>query len=96
VQNLVVDSGAGNTTVALPEKPGLMTAEIDGGVGNVTLRVPDGVQARINVDSGIGNVDVDSRFTKQGDNYVTSGYDSATDRIDVALDMGVGNVKVSR
>jgi hypothetical protein len=96
VQNLVVDSGAGNTTVALPEKPGRMTAEIDGGVGNVTLRVPDGVQARINVDSGIGNVDVDSRFTKQGDNYVTSGYDSATDRIDVALDMGVGNVKVSR
>ena len=74
-----------------------MTAEIDGGVGNITLRVPDGVEARINIDSGLGQVNVDNRFSRQGDNnYVTSGYDGAAERLDITLKAGVGSVEVTR
>jgi hypothetical protein len=96
VTNLDVNSGAGNTTVRLPESAGALSANIDGGVGNITLGIPDGVQARIGVNSGLGNVDVDNRFTKDGDAYVTSGYNAASERVDIDLKVGVGNVEIGR
>jgi hypothetical protein len=94
VTALDIKAGAGNTTVSLPEKSGRISATVDGGVGNITLEVPQGIEARINVDTGLGNVTADSRFTKQGDTYVTAGYDSASERADIDLKVGVGNVVV--
>jgi N-terminal domain of toast_rack, DUF2154/Domain of unknown function (DUF5668) len=61
---LVVNGGAGNSTVTFPQITAQTSATIDGGVGNLTLHIPEGTEARITVDSGIGNVNVDDRFTK--------------------------------
>jgi hypothetical protein len=97
VTDLDINSGAGNTTVRFPDKVGDLSANIDTGVGNMVLKIPDGVEARIKIDSGLGNVDVDSRFTKQDDNvYVTSGYDGAAERAEIELKSGLGNVEVQR
>ena len=97
VTDVNVDSGAGNTTVVFPRNAGSVTGKIDGGVGNLNLKVPDGVEARIDASSGIGNINTDNRFTKQGEHiYTTSGYDKATNKLDLKLDVGVGNVEISR
>jgi predicted membrane protein len=97
VTDIDVNSGTGNTTVIFPSNAGQVTGKVDGGVGNLNLKIPDGVEARIDANSGIGNVNIDNRFTKQGDHiYTTGGYDKATNKLDLKLDVGVGNVEISR
>jgi hypothetical protein len=96
VTDIAVNSGTGNTTLVFPTNAGPVTGTVEGGVGNLSLKIPDSVQARLDVSSGIGNINMDSRFTKQGDNiYTTSGYSEATNKLDLKLDVGVGNVEIS-
>jgi hypothetical protein len=95
---LTVDGGAGNASVTFPAVTQTTVSTIDGGVGNLTLHIPKGTEARITVDSGIGNVHVDSRFVKLGsdpDVYITAGYDATPDRLDLRVDAGVGNIDVT-
>jgi hypothetical protein len=92
-----IDSGTGNTTVDFPTSAGQITSTINGGVGNLNLTIPDGLETRIDVSKGIGNIDVDDRFTKQGnDTYITKGYNDAKNKLTLKLDVGIGNVEVSQ
>ena len=57
---------------------------------NVSVRLYDkklytrhGVAARLKVDTGIGNVDVDSYFTKQGDTYTLNYSSDAKNKVDL-------------
>jgi hypothetical protein len=91
-----VDNGAGNTEVVFPAAAGAVSGKVSGGVGNLNIKIPEGAAARIKVDTGLGNISADSRFTKRDDTYETADYNSATNKIDLELDMGVGNVEISR
>jgi hypothetical protein len=95
---LTVDGGAGNASVTFPAVTQPTVSTIDGGVGNLTLHIPKGTEARITVDSGIGNVHVDNRFIKQSsdpDVYITAGYDATPNRLDLRVDAGVGNIEIT-
>jgi hypothetical protein len=55
------------------------------------------VEARIKVDTGTGNETIAPRFQKQVDDdeiYISSGYDSASTKIDLDIDLGTGNVEI--
>ena len=96
VTDIGINSGTGNSTLVFPANAGHVTGKVEGGVGNLSLKIPDSLQARLDVSSGIGNINVDSRFTKQGDNiYISSGYADAPNKLDLKLDVGVGNVEIS-
>jgi hypothetical protein len=90
-----LEAGAGNTNITLPAAAGNTTIDVKAGVGNLELVVPSGVEARINVDSGIGNTSVDSRFAKSGSTYTSAGYDGARNKADISIEAGVGNVVVT-
>lgn len=95
---LTVDGGAGNASISFPAVTQPTISTIDGGVGNLTLHIPKGTEARVTVDSGIGNVHVDSRFAKQSsgpDVYITAGYDATPNRLDLKVDAGVGNIDIT-
>lgn len=98
LKSLNFDAGTGNSTVTLPSAAGYTSVDINGGVGNTTIIVPDGVLARLELNSGIGNTDVDSRFQKQGEStYVMNGFsasDKSKNQVDIKLDHGVGNVDI--
>ena len=97
--DLDVDSGTGNTTVIFPHPAdGLtVTGSVDGGVGNLVLRIPEDAEARVSIDTGIGNVTADSRFTQTSDNlWVTEGYDTAPEKLDLTVDAGIGNVELTK
>jgi Domain of unknown function (DUF5668)/N-terminal domain of toast_rack, DUF2154 len=94
---LDVNSGTGNTTIILPIPTGNLAASIDGGVGNLVLHIPDAAEARVSVDTGVGNVTIGNRFAQQGENvWVTSGYATAPNKLDLTVDAGVGNVEITR
>jgi hypothetical protein len=93
IRELSVEAGAGRSTITLPDE-GDFATKVSGGVGQVIIEIPEGMAARVQVDQGIGNVSVDSRFTREGDSYVTRDWKSAEDRVDLEIEVGVGQVTV--
>lgn len=91
---LTVDSGTGNASIVLPSNANDTIVEIDGGTGNLEVIVPENLEARIEVDSGIGKTNVDSRFSRQDDSYESSGYRTATNKVTIKIDHGIGNLNI--
>ena len=93
VTELDADLGVGKASIVLP-RAGRVSGSVDGGVGEVEVVVPEGVAARIRADAGLGGIDVSGNYQKQGDTYVSPGFDTAEDRVDLRIKGGVGRVVV--
>ncbi len=93
VTELSVNVGIGSTTVMLPEK-GPYTANIDGGIGNLTINIPQNLAVRIRADTGLGVFTVSDGIPRQGDFYLSPGFDTAQNRAELRVSGGIGNVKI--
>ncbi len=95
--NVTVKTGAGNVTVDIgSDTTGSGSIDAGSGAGNVVVRIPSGIAARIHATTGLGKATIDPRFNKIGDNtYESPDYESATDRIEITLDSGAGDVIVN-
>lgn len=92
--SLNIDAGIGAVDVTTP-KSGVVTLRVNGGVGSATITIPPGVAARIRVDGGLGGIRVDeSRFPKFGSVYQSADYATATNKIDIDVDGGVGSITI--
>ena len=90
-------TGAGNVTVEMGSGitgSNLVTA--NSGAGTVDVRIPSGVAARIHAASGLGKVTVDPCFSKLDKNtYQSSDFDRAANKVEITVNSGAGNVKIS-
>lgn len=93
LETVNVDTGVGQTTVILPGH-GEIEASVSGGVGELIIELPEGVAARIDSDTGLGNTDIADVFERIGNVYESPGYDGALDRINLSLSAGIGQVTV--
>jgi len=92
--DLDLDGGKGRVEVVFPDDAGRTTAYIEVGIGDVTLSIPEGVAARIEIDSGLGSVEVAGRFQKEGNYYVSEGFDLASNRLYLEVDGGIGSISI--
>jgi hypothetical protein len=68
---------------------------INGGAASIEITVPDGIAAKIDIDSGLSSIDVDeSRFPKVGHDHVSPDYDTATSRVNIVIAAGVSSISV--
>lgn len=95
ITDLRVTAGVGETELILPAK-GSLRGRIQSGVGQVSIRIPEFAAARIRVQNGLGGVSVRDGFEKDGNYYITPGYNSATEKIDLEISGGVGQIRISR
>lgn len=93
IESLDVNSGVGQVTVIMPAN-GSFIAAIDGGVGSTILRVPRSLAIRIDVNTGIGRVNVASHFGRANNVYTSPSYASASQRVDLNINAGVGEVTI--
>lgn len=94
LSSLNIDTGLGSLKVTTP-KTGTTTLRMNGGIGSTTIIIPQGVAARIKIDQGIGSTRVDtSRFPRSGDTYQSADYATATNRIDIVINGGVGSINI--
>ncbi len=94
VTSLAIDSGVGSINATLP-KSGVISVRLNGGVGSATLTIPQGMSARVRVSAGLGGINVDqARFPKFGDVYQSSDYASATNKVDIDIDGGLGSIHI--
>ncbi len=95
VTDLEVDTGASNTKIILPANAGQTHVDLSGGAASILFEVPEGVAARIQVDSGLASIDIDKeRFPRVGDFYKSADYETAANKVDINADFGAGSLSI--
>ena len=96
VTDLSLETGASETRIRMPREAGLTRASIKAGVASVKVTVPEGVAARIKAAVAIGSFNVDERrFPRAGGGYASPDYDTAANKLDLRVEGGVGEIRVS-
>ena len=85
--------GLGRAIVILPAS-GVVEADIDGGVGDLVVEVPEGTAVRVQASTGLGHTSVPASYRRDGDSYVSPGYDSSESQIDLVIESGVGRILI--
>lgn len=95
ITKLDLDTGASSTNLTLPAAAGHTQAKIAGGAASFEVRIPEGVAARIHVESGLGSISVDqTRFPRDGKYYESPNFDQAVNKVDLKLEVGVSSVVI--
>jgi hypothetical protein len=95
VSELSLDTGASKTVLTLPAHAGWTRARIASGAASVEVAVPAGVAARVHGLIAVGSLDVDQRrFPRHNGGYESPDYESATHRVELSVEGGVGSVVV--
>ena len=95
VTDLEVDTGASNTKIILPANAGQTHVDLSGGAASILFEVPEGVAARIQVDSGLAAINIDrDRFPRVGSYYKSTDYETAANKVDISADFGAGSLSI--
>jgi hypothetical protein len=95
LRSLELHTGASETRLLLPREAGATTVRAEAGAASLTLEVPNGVAARIRTRMALGSSDVDqARFPRRGDVYESPDYASASNRVEIDIEGGVGSFRV--
>lgn len=92
----VLKTGASSANVTMPAR-GASLLDVESGAATVRIRVPQATAARIRIKEGVTAVNVDTnRFPRLDSGlYQSSTYDSSSDRAEINIESGLGNVTVS-
>jgi hypothetical protein len=94
IRRLELHTGASETSLRLPAA-GQTSVRVVCGLASVTVEIPLGVAARIRGRIALGSTNVhETRFPRLGDGWASADYDTATNRIDIAIEGGLGSVQV--
>jgi hypothetical protein len=96
VTELHLSTGASSTRLTLPESAGHTRATVESGAASVSIRIPQNVGARIRSESGLASITVDrTRFERVSSGlYQSVDYDSASNKVDLDVQTGVGSVDI--
>lgn len=95
ISSLQINSGVGKTTVTLPMQ-GDILGDIQAGVGQLIVRIPASMEARIEAKAGLGGVNVQGDFSRSGNFYTTTNYQTANNKVTLNVEGGVGEVRIER
>ncbi len=95
IRRLDLHTGASETNVRLPAA-GQTAVRVSCGFAAVNVEVPQGVAARIHGRMALGSMQVDeARFPRSMDGWASVDYETALDRVDLAIKGGFGSVRVA-
>lgn len=97
VSRLTYDGDACNLRVQLSDNVDQCRISVHSDVSHITFVVPDNVGVRYTFDGDLRHVSNDNvKFTQDGNEYETEGYDTAAARVEIELRMDVGFVTFTR
>jgi len=95
LRRLDIQTGASDTRVVLPRNAGATDVHAEHGAASLTFEVPAGVAARIRTRMALGSSQIDeARFPRSGDVYQSTDYATASNRVDLDIQGGVGSLRV--
>jgi hypothetical protein len=93
VTDFDLETGASSSEVRLPAV-GVTRVRVQSGAASVRLVVPPTVAARITSRSGLASIVVAPRFVRAGEAWESPDYATAHDRAEIAVQAGVGEIRV--
>lgn len=94
LSRLDFEAGAGEVTIDLTgDWQNDLDARIAGGLGNINVRVPGDVGVSIEVETGVGSIDV-SGLTRDGDTYINDAYGTSDVTLRIDINGGVGQINL--
>lgn len=91
---LETNMGVGVTRVTMPEE-GRYQARIEGAFGVTTIVLPEGLAARLQLDTGMVARQLPDGYQEQGEGvYISPGYATATDRVDLNVSQAIGVLQI--
>ncbi len=93
VEKLSLDVGAANVDLKLGDKVEKCKVVINSGVSKINIEVPASAGVKVEMDGALNSSDLDGpQWEKKGDTYFTKNYESSGTKIDIEIDMGLGNL----
>jgi hypothetical protein len=93
-RKLSLKMGAGRAEIDLRgERRRDLDIQIEGGVGECVLTLPRSAGIRAEIKGGLGHIDV-SGLDKQGDYYLSPGYEAAKFKIRLKASGGIGEIRI--
>ncbi len=86
--------GAGTADIYFGDKTEVITALIEGGVSSITIYVPEDTGIRIEEESGLSSLEYAMDMTEKGSRLYSDNYDTADEKINILLQVGVSDVEV--
>jgi Domain of unknown function (DUF5668)/N-terminal domain of toast_rack, DUF2154 len=80
-----INNGASNLQIALPKPKGSVPVTVSTGASSVDLRIPAGVEYRVRVTGALNSISGPQE---------SSGYNTATDRLTIAISSGVSSITI--
>lgn len=90
---LEVNIGVGQVSLTLPPDQSF-SGRVSGGIGQLVIYVPEGVGVRIHAGTALAAFSAPDGYTREGEMYTSPNYSAADRRIDLELDLAIGNVAV--
>lgn len=95
LKSVLIDSGASSIKLRIGAKLDRTDVRIDTGVSSVTIYVPEASGVKLNIDSGLSSRQLPDGFDETSeDTYQSPGYDQASHKITIDVDMGVSSFKL--
>lgn len=95
LRRLDLKTGASESRIILPRAAGSTTIDVSQGAAALTIEVPAGVAVRLHSRMGLGSVNVDqSRFPAVAGGYASADYETATNRVEIHAEGGVGSLRL--
>ena len=94
LRRLRIGTGASDTRIRLPREAGETFVRAEGGAASITFEVPSGVAARVRSRMTLGSTHVDARFPRTADGWESPDWGSATNRVEIEIQGGVGSASV--
>jgi hypothetical protein len=95
VTRLKLESGANAMHVIAPAHAGYSEIRGSSGAASLSVEIPQGVAARIRTTGALASISVDrERFPKMEGEYRSPDYETAANKVDIKLEMGVGSISI--
>jgi cell wall-active antibiotic response 4TMS protein YvqF len=87
--------GAASLILTLPKPTAMVTIDVNAGASSIVVEVPDGVEAQISTKGALLTLrSSNARVNASGNSAETSGYPSATARVNVRITAGVSSITI--
>jgi hypothetical protein len=96
LRSIRFETGASRIKLLLPEAAGETKVSVEGGASLFELIVPQGVEARVDVEQGASAINIDeTHFPNVGaSRYESAGYATATNRAEIVLSTGAARIEI--
>jgi len=95
IRSADLNVGAASVTLTLPKPTTTVTIDVNAGASSIVIEVPEGVEAQVTTKGALLTLrSSNSRVTASGNTAQTSGYGSATARVNVRITAGVSSIAI--